>query len=57
MKQAISEGSASMCRVFEQARVCHLLQVSPIRTFVIDETHSVIMLTTSQAEEESDEKV
>ncbi|MDD2542455.1 MAG: PAS domain-containing protein, partial [Desulfuromonadaceae bacterium] len=44
MKQAISDESASMCRVYEQqARVCHLLQGSPIPTFVINETNTVIL--------------
>ncbi len=43
MKQAISEESANMCRFYEQARVCHMLQGSPIPTFVIDETHAVIL--------------
>ena len=43
MKQAISAGSISMCRVYEQARICHLLQGSPIPTFVIDDTHTVIL--------------
>ena len=43
MKQAISEGSARMCLVYERARVCHLLQGSPIPTFVIDEIHTDIL--------------
>ncbi|MGB9081220.1 MAG: ATP-binding protein [Desulfuromonadaceae bacterium] len=43
MKQAISAGSAGKCRVYEQAGACHLLQGSPIPTFVIDETHTVIL--------------
>jgi signal transduction histidine kinase len=43
MKQAISEGSASVCRVYEQTKTCDLLQGSPIPTFVIDESHTVIL--------------
>ena len=43
MKQAISAGSASMCRVYEKARICHLLQGSPIPTFVIDDAHTIIL--------------
>jgi len=43
MKRAISTGTTSMCRAYEQAGTCHLLQGSPIPTFVIDETHTVIV--------------
>jgi signal transduction histidine kinase len=43
MKQAISAGSAGKCQVYEQAGACHLLQGSPIPTFVIDENHTVIL--------------
>lgn len=32
-----------MCQVYEEARSCDLLQGSPIPTFVIDETHTVIL--------------
>jgi two-component system NtrC family sensor kinase len=43
MKQANSAALANICLVYEQARACHLLQGSPIPTFVIDETHTVIL--------------
>jgi len=43
MKQAISAESTCMCRVYEQTKDCHLLQGSPIPTFVIDDTHAVIL--------------
>ncbi len=43
MKQANFEGSASLCRVYERGRDCHLLQGSPIPTFVIDDAHTVIL--------------
>lgn len=43
MKQAISEGSASMCLVYDQSRSCHLLQGSPIPTFVIDDSHTIVL--------------
>jgi signal transduction histidine kinase len=43
MKQANSTGLAHMCRVYGAEKSCHLLQGSPIPTFVIDETHTVIL--------------
>lgn len=43
MKQAISAASSSICRFYEQSRDCDLLQGSPIPTFVIDGTHTVIL--------------
>lgn len=43
MKQALSEKSANICQLYEQAGACRLLQGSPIPTFVIDETHTVIL--------------
>lgn len=43
MKQANFEGTEHVCRVYGQARACNLLQGSPIPTFVIDETHTVIL--------------
>ena len=55
MKQAISEGPESLCPVNEYTKNVHLLQASPIPTFVINENHSVILwnraceLTTGQS--------
>ncbi len=43
MKQGDFKGSAHLCRVYGQAKDCNLLQGSPIPTFVIDETHTVIL--------------
>lgn len=43
MKQANSAKTAHMCRVYDQSKECHLLQGSPIPTFVIDVTHTVIL--------------
>ena len=43
MKQVNSAESANMCWVYEQSKECHLLQGSPIPSFVIDETHTVIL--------------
>lgn len=43
MKQANSESSALLCRVYEQTGGCHLFQGSPIPTFVIDENHTVML--------------
>ena len=43
MTQEISDESVGFCRVYHQTRECHLLQGSPIPTFVIDETHTVIL--------------
>lgn len=43
MTQALSAEPANMCRVYEQERVCHLLQGGPIPIFVIDDSHTVIL--------------
>ncbi|OGT97694.1 MAG: hypothetical protein A2079_02730 [Geobacteraceae bacterium GWC2_48_7] len=43
MKKELTVEPAGMCRVYEQAKACHLLQGSPIPTFVIDQTHTVIL--------------
>jgi two-component system, NtrC family, sensor kinase len=43
MRQALSAESANMCRVYDQSRSCHLLQGSPIPTFVIDDSHTIIL--------------
>ncbi|HXE95145.1 MAG TPA: ATP-binding protein [Dongiaceae bacterium] len=43
MKQVNSAESANMCWVYEHPRECHLLQGSPIPTFVIDEAHTIIL--------------
>lgn len=43
MKQANSADSTCFCPAYEQAGECGLIQGSPIPTFVIDDTHTVIL--------------
>lgn len=43
MKQDISEVSANICQLYEQSGACRLLQGSPIPTFVIDDSHNIIL--------------
>lgn len=43
MRQALSAEPANMCWVYDHSRNCHLLQGSPIPTFVIDVNHVIIL--------------